>query len=191
MPFQSINPATGQLVMELPEDPPERIEQALVAAQQAFEGWRALSFNERAGHLRNVAARLRADAPRLAGLMTTEMGKPIAEAEAEVEKCAWGCDFYADNAERFLADLVTPPPPADSYVAIDPLGIGAGDHALELPVLAGLPLRRARPAWPATSGCSSTPRTCRSAPSPSRQVFRDAGAARGRVPHPADRPRPR
>ena len=123
MPFQSINPATGRLVLELPEDPPERVEQALIAAGSAFDRWRDLSFAARAGHMRNVAARLRADSPRLAGLMTLEMGKPIAEAEAEIEKCAWCCDFYAENAEKFLADLVTPSGATESYVAFDPVGI--------------------------------------------------------------------
>jgi succinate-semialdehyde dehydrogenase/glutarate-semialdehyde dehydrogenase len=123
MPFQSINPATEALLAELPEDTPERVEQALYAAQAAFRQWRSVSFEERGAKLRAVAAYLRTESPRLAGLITAEMGKPIAEAEAEIEKCAWCCDFYADTAAAYLADQRVDSAASESYVVFDPLGV--------------------------------------------------------------------
>ena len=123
MAFQSINPATEAALAELPEDTPEQVEAALVRAERAFAAWRELSFDERAGHLRSAAAYLRENAARLGGLITAEMGKPIVEAEAEVEKCAWCCEYFANNAETMLADLPAPSAATESYVAYDPLGI--------------------------------------------------------------------
>ena len=76
--------------------------------------------------------------------MTEEMGKTLAAAEAEVDKCAWVCDFYAENAERFLAAETVATDAARELRPLRAAGAGARDHALELPVLAGLPLRRAR-----------------------------------------------
>ena len=76
--------------------------------------------------------------------MTLEMGKPIGAAIAEAEKCAWACRYYAENAERFLADETVATDASRSYVRYEPLGAGARGHALELSLLAGLPLRGAR-----------------------------------------------
>ena len=70
-----------------------------------------------------MAAALRDDKARLAGLITAEMGKPIVEAEAEIEKCAWNCDYFAEHGARFLADEPAPSNARESYVAYTPLGI--------------------------------------------------------------------
>jgi succinate-semialdehyde dehydrogenase/glutarate-semialdehyde dehydrogenase len=120
--FQSINPATEEVFGELPEHTPDEVERTLDASSHAFESWRTTSFAERSQLLRAVAGQLRADKTFLAGLMTAEMGKPIVEAEAEIEKCAWCCDYFADSGQSFLTDRPLPSGATESYVAYDPLG---------------------------------------------------------------------
>jgi succinate-semialdehyde dehydrogenase/glutarate-semialdehyde dehydrogenase len=95
----------------------------LDAAQQAYRRWRRTPFSERAERMRRAAAYLRDQQGRLAATITAEMGKPIVEAEAEVEKCAWNCEFYAEHAERFLADEPHPSGATESYVQFLPLGV--------------------------------------------------------------------
>src|SRR5215472_11706682 len=102
--IESINPATGEVIERFQPFSENQINQALDAAREAFRGWRATTFAERSAALKRVASYLREHKTALARYATLEMGKPIVEAEAEVEKCAWNCDFYADNAERFLSD---------------------------------------------------------------------------------------
>ncbi len=122
MAFESINPATGEVEATLDEHTPEQIEKALATAWEAFQQWRKTSFEERGRLMKAAAANLRANKDKIAALMTAEMGKPIRQSEAEVEKCAWCCEFYADNAAGFLADEEKPSFATNSYVAFDPLG---------------------------------------------------------------------
>jgi succinate-semialdehyde dehydrogenase/glutarate-semialdehyde dehydrogenase len=122
-PITSINPATEEVLKTYEPYTPAEVEQALGQAQEAFVEWRARSFAERAVPMKKLAAVLRERAADYARLMTLEMGKPIGEAKAEVEKCAWGCEFYADNAARFLADEAAQTSARKSYVRFDPLGI--------------------------------------------------------------------
>ncbi len=122
MTLQSINPATEELIATFEEFTGEQLDQALERAALAFEPWRRVPFAERSRLMLGAAAYLREEKPRLAGLITAEMGKPIAEAEAEIEKCAWNCDFYAENAERFLAAQSILSSASQSYVAFEPLG---------------------------------------------------------------------
>ena len=121
--IDSVNPATGEVVATFDAATPSQVEQALDEAQHAYRRWRTTSFSARAQLMCAAAAYLRKEQRRLAGLLTAEMGKPIVEAEAEIEKCAWNCDFYAANAERFLADEPHPSSAADSYVQFPPLGV--------------------------------------------------------------------
>ncbi|HEX2277113.1 MAG TPA: NAD-dependent succinate-semialdehyde dehydrogenase [Candidatus Tectomicrobia bacterium] len=120
--IRSVNPATEEVIDTFEPATSAQIEQALSDAQRAYRQWRQTSFAERAALLQQAAAYLRQHQARLAGLITAEMGKPIAEAEAEVEKCAWNCVFYAENAERFLHDEPHPSGASESYVAFTPLG---------------------------------------------------------------------
>ena len=123
MPIQSINPATEDVVATYDEFTPDEVEGAIAETHAAFSSWRGTSFAERARLMRRAAALLRERKRRYAELITVEMGKAIAEAEAEVEKCAWNCDFYAENAERFLADEPVQTNARQSYVAYEPLGV--------------------------------------------------------------------
>ncbi len=122
MKLQSINPATEEVIAELPEHTPAQIETALARAAATYRAWRTTSFAERSRLMRDAGAYLRTHRERLAATITTEMGKPIAEAEGEIDKCAWNCDYYADNAEAFLADEPTPSGATESYVAYRPIG---------------------------------------------------------------------
>src|SRR5687768_11322071 len=95
-----VNPATEEVVWEVPEHDAAEVERRLAAAVRAFDGWRGTASAERAEPMRRAAALLRERAERYARLMAEEMGKPIAAGRAEVEKCAWVCDFYARSEER-------------------------------------------------------------------------------------------
>ena len=104
MSVQSINPATGEVLETIEETSKTQIEQALAQAHAAFLEWRTRPFADRARLMRAAAKELRANKAEYALTMTREMGKPITQAEAEVEKCAGTCDYYAEHAEAFLAE---------------------------------------------------------------------------------------
>src|SRR5215203_1660900 len=123
MSITSINPATGTVIAEYDAFTAEQIEQAIAETHAAFASWRETGFAERSVLMRRAAAVLRERKGAYGALMTAEMGKTIAEAEAEVEKCAWNCDFYAENAERFLSDEPVATNARQSYIAYDPLGV--------------------------------------------------------------------
>jgi acyl-CoA reductase-like NAD-dependent aldehyde dehydrogenase len=120
--MHSVNPATEEVIGTFELSTPEQIEQGLSDAQSTYRRWRQTSYTERAELMRQAAAYMREHQARLAGIITAEMGKPIVEAEAEIDKCAWNCAFYADNAERFLSDEPHPSGASESYVAFTPLG---------------------------------------------------------------------
>ena len=123
MSIQSINPATGEVLETLEETSKAQMEQALARAHAAFLEWRTRPFAERARLMRAAAKELRANKAEYAMTMTREMGKPITQAEAEVEKSAGTCDYYADHAEAFLAEQPRETDAARSYVRFDPLGV--------------------------------------------------------------------
>jgi succinate-semialdehyde dehydrogenase/glutarate-semialdehyde dehydrogenase len=120
--MRSINPATEETVGEYPEHSQSQIEHILEAAATAFQSWRKTPIARRARPMKRLAAVLRKRRDELAALMTAEVGKPIAASESEIEKCAGGCDFFADNAPGFLADLTIPSDVPRSGVRFDPLG---------------------------------------------------------------------
>jgi len=122
-PVESVNPATEAVIASFEQFTPAQVEQALVEADAAFRQWRRQSFGERSNAMRRAAELLRSRKERYAGLITAEMGKPITQAEAEVEKCAWVCDYFAEHAERFLARQPVQTNARLSYVAFEPLGV--------------------------------------------------------------------
>ena len=119
----SVNPADEEVLATFDAATGAQIELALEDAQRCYRSWRTTSFSQRGMLMHTAAAYLRQERSRLARLVTAEMGKPIVEAEAEIEKCAWNCDFYADNAERFLVDEPCASSATESYVAYPPLGV--------------------------------------------------------------------
>ncbi|HVB73488.1 MAG TPA: NAD-dependent succinate-semialdehyde dehydrogenase [Ktedonobacteraceae bacterium] len=123
MSIQSINPATEEVLKTFEPFSEAQIEQALSETRQAFLGWRNTSFAERSVLFHRLASYLREHKEELGRLATLEMGKPLAEAVAEAEKCALNCDFYADNAEKFLADEPVTTNATSSYVEYRPLGV--------------------------------------------------------------------
>ena len=122
MSITSINPATEEVEATFEGHSSEDVERALATAIDTFRDWRKTTFEHRAQLMRNAAKYLRDNKERFARLMTAEMGKPITQAQGEVEKCAWCCEFYAENAATFLADQEKPSSATESYVAFDPLG---------------------------------------------------------------------
>ena len=104
MPIEVVDPATGRTIRTVPETPAGEVDAIVERADRAFEAWRGTPFDERAARMRRAAGVLRERAGAYARLMAEEMGKPVKEGRAEAEKCAWVCEHYADNAERFLAD---------------------------------------------------------------------------------------
>jgi succinate-semialdehyde dehydrogenase / glutarate-semialdehyde dehydrogenase len=122
MVLQSINPATEDVVETFEEFSDTAVDEALQQSYDAQRKWRSTSFGERASRLQAAARVLRTQKSRFAALATREMGKPIVEAEAEIEKCAWNCDFYAEHAASFLADEHVETN-VESFVAFEPLGV--------------------------------------------------------------------
>ncbi len=121
--IQSVNPATGELIEAFEPTSPERVNAALDTARAAFVRWHDTESAERAHLLRRVAGILRERRAELARTATLEMGKPIAEALAEVEKCAWSCEYFAEQGERFLAPQQVQTNAQESYVEFLPLGV--------------------------------------------------------------------
>jgi len=120
--FRSINPANGNTLGETASFTAPQLEAALNAAAATTPQWRALALQERCSLLRTAAAVLRRRAAELARLVTLEMGKPIRESRAEIEKSALCCEYYADSAAAFLADELIETDAGRSLVAYQPLG---------------------------------------------------------------------
>src|SRR2546430_14893148 len=122
MALSSISPSSGEVLESFEETAPAALERILARAWQAFLGWRTRTFTERAARMREAARLLRAKKAEYARITALEMGKPVAQGEAEVEKCAWCCEYYAEHAARFLAEEPRETDAARSYVRFDPLG---------------------------------------------------------------------
>lgn len=123
MSLISINPATGQRIHIYGSHTSVQIEAALKQSHTAFLGWRKLSPRDRAKHLRALAKSLRSQLNDLADLITTEVGKPIAQSRREIEKCAKVCEYYARHGADFLASEHPPGAPKHAQVDYSPLGI--------------------------------------------------------------------
>lgn len=122
MGFEVINPATGEKVADIPAWNSQQLEEGLAAVAAASPAWRNTPMLERSTLMRKAAEVLRVNKDKYAHIVTQEMGKLINDSQAEVEKCATVCDFYADNASKFLADELIESDAGKSYVAYLPLG---------------------------------------------------------------------
>jgi succinate-semialdehyde dehydrogenase/glutarate-semialdehyde dehydrogenase len=123
MSITSINPATEEVNATYPIDSPEEVDRKIQHARDAFEIWRDTPIEERAEGVRRLGAALRANKDKLAGLITSEMGKTLPEAEGEVEKSAGNCDFYADNGPKMLEQEIVETTAREAYVSFEPLGV--------------------------------------------------------------------
>src|SRR5213596_922707 len=122
MAIASINPATGEKLKEFSPFEDAEIEKRLGQAEKAFRKYCRTTFTDRSELLEGVAELLFEEKKRFAEIITLEMGKLFHDSIAEIEKCARGCQFYAENGERFLKEEPAPTDAAESYVQYQPLG---------------------------------------------------------------------
>jgi succinate-semialdehyde dehydrogenase/glutarate-semialdehyde dehydrogenase len=178
MPLASINPTTGQQIATYPEMSAAEVDAVLAASAGAFAGWRRASFDDRGTVLGGVARVLRARKSEFARLMAVEMGKPLAQGEAEIEKCAATCDYFAAHAARFLAAEDVTTDATRSFVTYQPLGVVLGVMPWNFPFWQAL--RYLAPTLMAGNTSvlkhSSNVMGCALA---IEEVFRDAGAPEG------------
>lgn len=121
--IKSINPANNQLIATYSEVEPEQLLRIIENLSNEFNHWATTPFSLRSDLMKKVAEIIKSDRKRLAELMTIEMGKPILQSYAEVDKCAWVCDYYAENAEEFLSDQMVKTDFSKSYISFQPLGV--------------------------------------------------------------------
>jgi succinate-semialdehyde dehydrogenase/glutarate-semialdehyde dehydrogenase len=122
MEFKSINPYNGNEVGQYTALTGAELNQKLDKSQRAFRAWRKVPLAERANLMIKAGQVLRDNVEEYAKMITLEMGKPISESRGEINKCAWVCDYYAENAEAFLEDEVIPTDAQKSFVRHEPIG---------------------------------------------------------------------
>ena len=123
---ETINPATGKIVRSFDVMDAGQISQIVKKSRIAFDLWRKKEITERCDYIRNLVKVLRRNKESYSTLVTEEMGKPIRQSMAEIEKCEWLCDYYAEHAEAFLRDEIIPTEFRKSFVSFEPLGVIAG-----------------------------------------------------------------
>jgi len=151
MAIEAINPATGEVIKTYRSLTVQEVQEKIQACHETFLSWKNFSFLERAQLMKKAARVLRENVDEYARIMTEEMGKPIKDGRAEANKCAWVCDYYAENAVLFLKPEMVQTDAIKSYVSFQPLGV----------VLAVMPwnfpfwqvFRFAAPALMAGNGC--------------------------------------
>src|SRR5262245_14684186 len=129
MAIATINPATGETLKTFTPLTPQQLEEKLQNAHVTFQQYRRTPIETREQLMQRAAEILEGEKQALGKIMTSEMGKPLKAAVSEAEKCAWVCRYYAENAERHLADEQVQTNAKKSYVKFQPLG----------PVLAVMP----------------------------------------------------
>ena len=123
MKIKSINPYTEEVNWTYDSFSFGECETQIENSRAAFSGWSSLSVEERTKYFTNVAEVLRQNTDIYAEIITKEMGKPIRQSRGEIQKCAWLCDYYAENAAEFLKDEVVDIGAEKSYVTFEPLGV--------------------------------------------------------------------
>src|SRR6202521_1213921 len=123
MAIATINPATGETIKNFDALTDAQVDQKIQRAAEAFPAFRKLSFADRARMMMRAAEILESEKDSLAHLMTLEMGKTLRSAVDEAVKCAWACRYYAENAERFLADEPVETPASRSFIRYQPMGV--------------------------------------------------------------------
>src|SRR6266478_620622 len=123
MAIATINPATGQTIKTFEPLTDSQVDQKIARAAEVFPAFHRQPFAARARMMVKAAEILESEKSSLGRLMTTEMGKTLRSAEEEAVKCAWGCRYYAEHAERFLADEAVETPASRSFIRYQPLGV--------------------------------------------------------------------
>lgn len=123
MSIDVINPATGELLQSYTEIPQQQVGQIIEEMESVRQQWLHTSFTERSKLMHQAAQVIRNNIERYATIITQEMGKPITQAKAEMEKCIWLCEYYADNTETHLKPEIIKTEKRKSYKCFEPLGI--------------------------------------------------------------------
>ncbi len=121
--MKSINPANDILIQEYPEISSEEAHHIIDKVELEWQNWRNSSFKYRSNLMMALALELKTNKAHYAKIITDEMGKPINESLGEVEKSAWVCEYYAEQAEKMLTDEVINSDASQSFVSFEPLGI--------------------------------------------------------------------
>ena len=121
--LSTVNPSTGQTISQYEIMDREQVTLTVKQARKAFGNWKGIGISKRAEFIRDFAQELRRNKADLAKTATQEMGKPIKESIAEVEKCAWVSEYYADNGPIFLNDEVVNTDARKSIITFQPLGV--------------------------------------------------------------------
>lgn len=122
----TINPATGEILQQYPQNTSQEVESCLDALHDGWKQWKTLSFAERGQHFLAISKKLLEKKEDYARMITLEMGKPIRMARAEVEKCAWVCEYFAQNAGDFLKEEIVATSLKKSVIHYQPRGIILG-----------------------------------------------------------------
>ncbi|HOI47726.1 MAG TPA: NAD-dependent succinate-semialdehyde dehydrogenase [Prolixibacteraceae bacterium] len=120
--MKAINPTSGELIRTYEAHSEKGAEKIINSVDKAWQSWRSVPFRNRSALMLNMASLLRSERDRLALLITLEMGKVLRESKAEIEKCAWVCEYYAENAESFLQNEPISTEFKQSYISFQPLG---------------------------------------------------------------------
>jgi aldehyde dehydrogenase len=121
--IKTINPATGEEINSYSVMETEEIKRITSYGRSAFTKWKGVDLSERALYMRKLGRVMRRNKDQYAKIITEEMGKPIRQSVAEIEKCAWVCDYYSEHAESFLRDELVPTEFRKSFVSFEPLGV--------------------------------------------------------------------
>lgn len=178
MNFTAINPATEEKLVTYPGHTPQEVEAKLVQSQKAQAQWKTWSFRERGHVLKRVASILRRQKKKIGTLMTEEMGKPYTQSLAEIEKCVWACEHFAEHAEKYLQPEFVKTEATKSYVSFEPLGVVLGIMPWNYPLWQVF--RFAAPTLMAGNGimlkhASNVPGCALEI----QEIFREAGAPKG------------
>ena len=123
--IETINPSTGKVIASYENESADQVNKRVKAARAAFPSWKKRDLSERTELMRRLGRVMRKNREEYARIVTEEMGKPVRQSLAEVEKCAWVCDYYAEHAEVFLRDELIPTEFRKSFVSFEPLGVVA------------------------------------------------------------------
>src|SRR3990172_13329920 len=121
--IKSINPATEEIIDVYQEMNSKEIGKIISSTHSEYLKWKKTDFKLRSEKMKKAADVLRNKKEEFAKIMTLEMGKPIGQSRAEAEKCAWVCDYFAENAEKFLEDEIIKTDAKKSFVTYQPLGV--------------------------------------------------------------------